>query len=82
MESTQWQLGTVGNHPSICSSTQGNQENLCRDGRLQDLLDTDFQPAFRHLIKKKKKESRVEQKEKDAIMNNASINFIICDVLI
>jgi hypothetical protein len=27
MGSMQWQLGTVGNHPSICSSTQGNQEN-------------------------------------------------------
>ena len=26
MRSTQWQLGTVGNHPTICPRTQGNQE--------------------------------------------------------
>ena len=26
MRSMQWQLGTVRNHPSICSGTQGNQE--------------------------------------------------------
>ena len=32
--------------------TQGNQKkNLCRDGRSQDLADTDFWPAFRHLDK-------------------------------
>jgi hypothetical protein len=31
-----------GNHPSICSRTQENQENLCRDGRSQDLPVTDF----------------------------------------
>ena len=27
MRSMSWQLGTVRNHPSICSRTQGNQEN-------------------------------------------------------
>ena len=30
------------NHLSICFWAQGNQENLCRDGRSQDLPDTDF----------------------------------------
>jgi hypothetical protein len=28
-----------GNHLSICLKTEENQENLCRDGRSQDLPD-------------------------------------------
>jgi hypothetical protein len=29
----------LGNHLSICLKTEENQENLCRDGRPQDLPD-------------------------------------------
>jgi hypothetical protein len=29
----------LGNHLSICLKTEENQENLCRDGRSQDLRD-------------------------------------------
>jgi hypothetical protein len=29
----------LGNHLSICLKTEENQENLCRDGRSQDLPD-------------------------------------------
>jgi hypothetical protein len=29
------------NHLSICLKTEENQENLCRDGRSQDLPDAD-----------------------------------------
>jgi len=32
----------LGNHLSICVWAQGNQENLCRGGRSQDLPSTDL----------------------------------------
>ena len=38
MGSMQWQLGReMGTIPAFASRTQENQENLCRDGRSQDL---------------------------------------------
>ena len=50
MGSMQWHLGReMGTIPAIASRTQENQENLCRDGRSQDLPDSGFQPAVRHL---------------------------------
>jgi hypothetical protein len=40
MGSIQWQLGReMGTIPLFASRTQENQENLCRGGRSQDLLD-------------------------------------------
>jgi len=39
----QWQLGReMGTIPAFASRTQENQENLCRDGRSQDLPDSGF----------------------------------------
>ena len=50
MGSMQWQLGReMGTIPAFVSRTQENQENLGRDGRSQDLPDSGFQPAVRHL---------------------------------
>jgi len=41
--SMQWQLGReIGTIPAFASRTQENQENLCRDGRSQDLPDSGF----------------------------------------
>ena len=41
MGSMQWQLGReMGTIPAFASRTQGNQENLGRDGRSQDLPDS------------------------------------------
>jgi len=43
MGSMQWQLGReMGTIPAFASRTQGNQENLGRDGRSQDLPDSGF----------------------------------------
>jgi len=43
MGSMQWQLGReIGTIPAFASRTQENQENLCRDGRSQDLPDSGF----------------------------------------
>jgi len=40
MGSMQWQLGReMGTIPAFASRNQENQENLCRDGRSQDLPD-------------------------------------------
>ena len=48
--SIQWQLGReMGTIPAFASRTQENQENLGRDGRSQDLTDSGFNPAVRHL---------------------------------
>ena len=50
MGSMQWQLGReLGTIPAFASRTQENQENLARGGRSQDLPDSGFQPAVRHL---------------------------------
>ena len=50
MGSKQWQLGReMGTIPEFASKTQENQENLGRDGRSQDLPDSGFKPAVRHL---------------------------------
>ena len=50
MRSMQQQLGVLGTISAFAyRQTQGNHENLRRDGRSQDLPDTDFQPAVRHL---------------------------------
>jgi len=43
MGSMQWQLGReMGTIRAFASRTQENQENLCRDGRSQDLPDSGF----------------------------------------
>ena len=43
MGSMQWQLGReMGTIPAFVSRTQGNQENLGRGGRSQDLPDSGF----------------------------------------
>jgi len=50
MGSMQWQLGgELGSIPAFASRTQENQENLGRGGRSQDLPDSGFLPAVRHL---------------------------------
>ena len=50
MGSMQWQLGReMRTIPAFASRTQENQENLSRGGRSQDLPDSGFQPAVRHL---------------------------------
>ena len=43
MGSMQWQLEReMGTIPAFASRTQENQENLCQDGRSQDLPDSGF----------------------------------------
>jgi len=50
MGSMQWQLGReMGTISAFASRIQENQENLGRGGRSQDLPDSGFQPAVRHL---------------------------------
>ena len=50
MRSMQYQFGVLGTISAFAyRQTQGNQENLCRDGWSHGLPDTDFQPAVRRL---------------------------------
>ena len=43
MGSMQWQLvREMGTIPAFASRTQENQENLCQDGRSQNLPDSGF----------------------------------------
>ena len=53
MRSMQWQLGMLGTILAFAFRHKETEKNLCRDGRLQDLPNTDFQPAVWHLNKKK-----------------------------
>ena len=59
MTRKQWQLGTVGNHPSICLGTQGNQGKPETKRPVTDRPGTDVQPVFWHLTKKKKEVVRL-----------------------
>jgi len=54
MRSMKWQLETLGNISAFTFRHRETKKNLCRCGRSQDLPNTDFQPAVRHLNKKKK----------------------------
>ena len=49
MRNMQWQLGTLGTISAFAFRHRETKKNLCRDGRSQDLPNTDFQPAVRHL---------------------------------
>ena len=49
MRSMQWQLGILGTISEFAFRHRETKKNLCRDGRSQDLPNTDFQPAVRHL---------------------------------
>ena len=45
MRSMQWQLGILGTISVFAYRQRVTKKNLCRDGRSQDLPNTDFQPA-------------------------------------
>ena len=49
MRSMQWQLGILGTVSAFAYRHRETKINLCRGGRSQDLLNTDFQPAVRYL---------------------------------
>ena len=49
MRSMQWQLGILGAISAFAYRHRETEKNLCRGGRSQDLPNTDFQPAVRHL---------------------------------
>ena len=53
MRSMWWQLGILGTISAFAFRQRENKKSLCRGGRSQDLPNTDFQPAVRHLSKKK-----------------------------
>ena len=52
MRSMQQQLGILGTISAFAYRRRETKKNLCRGGRLQDLPNTDLQPAVRHLKKK------------------------------
>ena len=52
MRSMQWQLGILGTITAFAYRHRKTKKNLCRGGRSQDLPNTDFQPAVRHLKRK------------------------------
>ena len=54
MRSMQWQLGMLGTISAFAYRRRETKKNLCRGGRSQDLPNTDFQSAVRHLKLKKK----------------------------
>ena len=56
MRSMQWQLGMLGTISAFAFRHRETKKNLCRDGRSQDLPNTDFQPAVRHLKYQKKQQ--------------------------
>ena len=45
----QQQLGVLGTISAFPYRHRETKKNMCRDGRSQDLLDTDLQPAIRQL---------------------------------
>ena len=49
MRSMQWQLGMLGTVSAFVYRHRETKKNLCRGGRSQDLPNTNFQPAARHL---------------------------------
>ena len=49
MRGMQQQLGNWGTISAFACRHTETKKNLCRGGRSQDLPDTDFQPAVRHL---------------------------------
>ena len=49
MRSMQWQLEILGTISAFAYRHRETKKNVCRDGRSQDLPNTDFQPAVRHL---------------------------------
>ena len=51
MRSMQWQLGILRTISAFAFRHRETKKTLCRGGRLQDLPNTDFQPAVRHLNK-------------------------------
>ena len=51
MRSMQRQLGKAGTISAFALGPRETKKNLCRDGRSQDLPDTDLQPAVRHQSK-------------------------------
>ena len=61
MRSMQWQLGILGTISAFAFRHRETKKNLCRDGRLQDLPNTDFQPAVRDLKLKSSNAHTVQQ---------------------
>ena len=49
MRSMQWQLGMLRTISAFVYRHRETKKNLCRDGRSQDLPNTEFQPAVQHL---------------------------------
>ena len=49
MTSMQWQLGILGTISAFAYRHRETKKKLFRGGRSQDLPNTDFQPAVRHL---------------------------------
>ena len=56
MRSMQCQLGMLGTISAFAYRHRETKKNLCRGGRSQDLPNTDFQLAVRHLKYKKKQQ--------------------------
>ena len=67
MRNMQWQLGILGTISAIVFRHRETKKNLCRGGRSQDLLNTDFQPAVRHL---KYKTAKHTQYSKYTLVDN------------
>jgi hypothetical protein len=51
MRSMYRQLGKAGTISAFALGPRETKKTLCRDGRSQDLPDTDLQPAVRHQSK-------------------------------
>ena len=49
MRRMQQELGNLGTISAFAYRHRETKKHLCRGGRSQDLPDTDFQPAIRHL---------------------------------
>ena len=72
MSSMQWQLGMLGNISVFGFRHTETKKNLCRDGRQQDLPNTDFQPAVRHLKYKKTIPTQCNKYTKDNNTHNTT----------
>ena len=59
MRVMQQQLGNLGTISAFACRHRETKKNLCRGGRSQDLPDTDFKPAVRHLKQEQQYTHRV-----------------------
>ena len=69
MRGMQQQLGNLGTISAFACRHRETKKNLCRGGRSQELPDTDFQPAVRHLKQETFHTEVVEEKETHFMLN-------------